>query len=206
MSILLNFWQHLRKPDYLYRLLGALAFLAVSIWLNFQAGTYAYNHMSNGVSDLFLDQVATYNVSLLFIEGAAAMVIGAVLLCIANPPKLIDATATIALMYLFRSAFISLTHLGPPLALGDIGLGDTLTSRFVQGADYFFSGHTALPFLIALLFWQKVWVRNTYLVLTVIFGVAAIMGHLHYSIDVFAAPFIAYGVYSMRKYLWQPTV
>lgn len=205
MTTLLNFWQHLRKPDYLYRLLGAFAFLGLSIWLNFQAGTYAYNHMSNGVSDLFLDHVGPYDVSFLFIEGAAAMVIGGVLLCIANPPKLVDATATIALLYLFRAAFISLTHLGPPLALGDIGLGDSLTSRFVQGADYFFSGHTALPFLIALLFWQKVWVRNTYLILTVIFGIAAIVGHLHYSIDVFAAPFIAYGVYAMRKYVWEPT-
>lgn len=205
MTILRNFWQHLRKPAYLYRLLGASAFLALSVWLNFQAGVYAYNHMSNGVSDLLLDHVAVYDVSLLFIEGAAAMVIGALLLCIANPPKLIDATATIALMYLLRAGFISLTHLGPPLALGDIGLGDTLASRFVHGADYFFSGHTALPFLIALLFWEKVWVRNIYLILTVVFGAAAIMGHLHYSIDVFAAPFIAYGVYSMRRYLWNPT-
>lgn len=204
MTILQNFWHHLRQPAYLYRLLGASIFLGFSVWLNFMAGEYAYTHMSNGVSDLFLDHMAVYDVSFLFIEGAAAMVIGALLLCIARPPKLIDAIATIALMYLFRAGFISLTHLGPPLALGDLGLGDNLTSRFVHGADYFFSGHTALPFLIALLFWEKVWVRNTYLILTVVFGTAAIMGHLHYSIDVFAAPFIAYGVYSMRKYLWNP--
>lgn len=203
MLILRNFLAQLKVANYRNRLLASLIFLAISVWLNFQAGTYAYNHMSNGVADLFLDRIPAYDVAWLFIEGAIAMAIGTVILCLLYPKKLPDLAASIALLYLLRAAAISLTHLGPPLALGDKGLADTLTGRFVQGADYFFSGHTALPFLIGLLFWEKVWIRNTYFVLTVVFAIAAIMGHLHYSIDVFAAPFIAYGVYSMRKYLWQ---
>ncbi len=203
MTIFRNFFLYFKNPRHLSLALVGLAFLGFSVWLNFTAGTYAYNHMSNGVADLLLDNLPTYDVSLLFIEGAAVMVLGIFVMCVVYPQRFFDVTATIALMYLFRAGAISLTHLGPPLAMGDMGLANTITGRFVQGADYFFSGHTALPFLAALLFWEKTWVRNIYLACTLIFGVAAILGHLHYSIDVFAAPFIAYGIYAIRRHLWK---
>lgn len=63
------------------------------------------------------------------------------------------------------------------------------------GNDLFFSGHTALPFLMALIFWQNVKLRWAFILLSLFFGSAALLGHLHYSIDVFAAFFITYGIF-----------
>ncbi len=204
--ILRRFLLFIKKPQNSLQILVGFAFLGCSVWLNFQAGTYAYHSMSNGVADVILDNIPVYNVSLLFVQGAVLMVCGVVLLCVIYPHKMFDMSASIALLYLIRSAAISLTHLGPPLAIGSFDLADTITGRFMQGADYFFSGHTALPFLVALLFWEKPLLRNCFFICTIIFGAAALMGHVHYSIDVFAAPFIAYGVFAIRKYLWKPSV
>jgi membrane-associated phospholipid phosphatase len=66
----------------------------------------------------------------------------------------------------------------------------------------FFSGHTALPFLVALIFWDNVRARTVLLLLSLVFAIAVLLAHIHYSIDVFAAPFMAYGIYAIAKYLF----
>ena len=68
MTVFKNFFQYFKQPTHLYPALASVGFLAFSVWLNFIAGTYAYNRMSNGVADLFLDNLPTYDVSLLFID------------------------------------------------------------------------------------------------------------------------------------------
>lgn len=185
-------------------------FLVIAIALNHRAGTYAFNNMSNGVSDLFLDHLPLVDVSLLFIDGAVLMAILILLLGFFHPRRLPSLLHNIALLYSFRAIALTLTHLGPPLSEAPpVVLGDTITDRFVGGADYFFSGHTALPFIIALIFWDKPWVRYLFLALTVIFGFSALLGHLHYSIDVFVAPFMSFCTFAICRHFWpisyQPT-
>lgn len=203
MSFIIKFIHLLRKPEYTYKLVWSLLFLSFSAWLNFQAGTYAFSSMSNGVGDLFLDHIPVYNISWLFIQGAVVMAALIFVLCIVYAPRMPDVTATIGLLFFVRAIAIILTHLGPPLDMRSHALADTMLGRFIQGGDYFFSGHTALPFMVALLFWDKTWIRNLFFILTGVFGTAAILGHVHYSIDVFAAPFMAHGIYTVRKHLWK---
>ncbi len=69
MTILRNFVHYFSNPRHLYLALVGLVFLGFSVWLNFIAGTYAYSHMSNGVADLFLDNLPTYDVSLLLLKA-----------------------------------------------------------------------------------------------------------------------------------------
>jgi hypothetical protein len=89
--------------------------------------------------------------------------------------------------------FVSLTHIGPfPLKLE---LESKLLDFITSGNDLFFSGHTGLPFLIALIFWDHIYIRRLFLVSSVVFGVVVLLAHLHYSIDVFAAFFITYSIY-----------
>jgi membrane-associated phospholipid phosphatase len=91
-----------------------------------------------------------------------------------------------------------LTHLGPVPFQTPIEVNNILAT-VITGNDFFFSGHTGLPFLMALIFWEEKWIRTITLLVTAIFSVSVILGHLHYSIDVFAAFFISYGIFAIAK-------
>ena len=69
----------------------------------------------------------------------------------------------------------------------------------MAGGDYFFSGHTGLPFLLTLLFWDNVFLRVLFFVSSIFFGVVVLLGHLHYSIDVLSAFFITYTIYHLSE-------
>ena len=65
--------------------------------------------------------------------------------------------------------------------------------------DLFFSGHVGLPFLVALIFWRYTYLRYYFLLFALIASVTVLLGHLHYSIDVFSAFFITYGIFEIAK-------
>jgi hypothetical protein len=89
--------------------------------------------------------------------------------------------------------FVSLTHIGPyPTKLV---LESNLLDFITTGNDLFFSGHTGLPFLIALIYWDHVYIRRLFIIASIVFGAVVLLSHLHYSIDVFAAFFITYAIY-----------
>jgi hypothetical protein len=86
-----------------------------------------------------------------------------------------------------------MTHLGPASEHIATDLGNL--GYVSSGADLFFSGHTGLPFLMSLIFWENRHLRRGFLLSSVVAAVAVILGHLHYTIDVFSAFFIAYGIH-----------
>lgn len=53
--------------------------------------------------------------------------------------------------------------------------------------------------MLALVFWQRPHLRLVFLGCSVLAAGAVIFGHLHYTIDVFAAYFITYTVYCISK-------
>lgn len=105
------------------------------------------------------------------------------------PTRILFALFSLGTLVLTRALFINMTHLGIPDGAHPI------LSSATFGGDLFFSGHTAYPFLLALIFWNIRSLRFLFLGLSVLFGASAILGRYHYTIDVFAAPFITYGVY-----------
>ena len=99
---------------------------------------------------------------------------------------------------------VILTHLAPPLHATALPVSN-FVERLVSGSgdDLFFSGHTGFPFLMSLLFWKEKPLRFIFLALTLLFGGAALLGHLHYSIDVFSALFITYGIFNISRWLFK---
>jgi len=94
-----------------------------------------------------------------------------------------------------------MTHLGAPaIRLDDFTqIGAIKTLDFTK--DLFFSGHIAIPLVGFLLIKnKKVKIISLIAAIAMSFGVLAM--HVHYSIDVFAAPFIVFGIYYLiNKYL-----
>jgi membrane-associated phospholipid phosphatase len=74
--------------------------------------------------------------------------------------------------------------------------------KFNFTGDLFFSGHTGLPFLLALVFWDHPWWRRVFVIVSIIFGVTVLLGHFHYSIDVFGAFFITYTIFHIATRLF----
>ena len=93
-----------------------------------------------------------------------------------------------------------MTHLGP-FPTQTLITGSNIFADFSKGNDFFFSAHTGLPFLMALIFWQDFRLRVVCLATSVFFGVVVLLGHYHYTIDVFSAFFITYAIYDLSVFL-----
>lgn len=120
----------------------------------------------------------------------------ALVLLVRNPQALLLALRTYAIMVIFRMIAMYLLPLDPPS--GMIPLVDPFVEYFGTGKtlskDLFFSGHTATLFILYLTSERKAF-RLIFLLLTIAVAACVIIQHVHYSIDVFAAPFFAYAAY-----------
>ena len=177
-------------------------FLATALVINSFADTYTTHHASNHVTDIILDNTRVYNVDFIFVEGITIFWAFIFLLQIREPKTLPFALKSVALFILIRSIFVSLTHLAipPQHSFTDPGY---LFKKFTSQDDLFFSSHTGAPFLFALIYWENKWLRAMFLLASVFFGTAVLLGHLHYSIDVFAAFFITYGIFDIARYFFR---
>ena len=121
---------------------------------------------------------------------------------ISEPETLMIALQTYGLMVLFRGIAMYLTPFNAPQNI--IVLNDPFVQLFGEGdiltKDLFFSGHTGTLFLLVLLVDSKM-LKTIFLIATILVGSAVLLQHVHYSIDVFAAPFVAYGSYRIIKKL-----
>jgi membrane-associated phospholipid phosphatase len=192
-------WQ---KKEFTLATFVGLIFLAVSFVVNYLANIYAAERVSNSVTDLLLSVLPVVDTEIIFIEGAFVFVAFIVLLLAHEPRRIPFVLKSAALFIVVRSIFITFTHLGPtPETV--ITDSNEVTRTFSLGADLFFSGHTGLPFLFALMFWNKYYLRIIFLLSSVIAAASVLLAHLHYSIDVFAAFFITYGIFHIAQWLFE---
>ena len=179
----------------------AAVFLIVSLIINQYANLYSASHASNTVSDIILDNTPVIDVHLIYSEGAVVLILILILVLLHDPKYILFSLKTISLFIVIRSFFMILTHLATPVNELYIDPGDFI-QRFSKGEDLFFSAHTGFPFLFAMIFWQDKYLRYFFFALSIIGGVSVLLGHLHYSIDVFSAPFIAFGIFHLAKRLF----
>ena len=178
-----------------------LVLLVGSLFANYYANSYISTHASNYVTDLFLDNLPVVDVHLIFSEGAALFFIVLIAILLFEPKYIPFALKSIAMFILVRSFFLILTHTAPPP--NEIYINPTdFIARLSSGDDLFFSGHTGLPFLMAFVFWEQKTLKYFFIFCTAVGAVAVLLGHLHYSIDVFSALFISFGIFHICKNLF----
>ncbi|MDF1497296.1 MAG: phosphatase PAP2-related protein [Patescibacteria group bacterium] len=193
---------HWAQKSFIESTILGFVFFALSIIINYFAGKYASSLADQPVTDLILNILPVIYIEPIFIQGFITFLIILLILIFIEPKRIPFILKSFSLFVLIRSFFIILTHIGPYPAVYDIQHG-VLLNNFLFTGDLFFSGHTGLPFLMALIFWKNVVWRYIFLLLTVIFSITVLLGHIHYSIDVFGAIFITYAIYHLSIYLFK---
>ena len=114
-----------------------------------------------------------------------------------DKPQLLHAAVfTYAIMVSFRIVAMYLLPLNPPENM--IMLNDPFVQLFgsteILTKDLFFSGHTSTLFILYLVSRQRL-IKTIFLLSTVLVGICVLLQHVHYSVDVFVAPFFAFTTY-----------
>jgi hypothetical protein len=102
-----------------------------------------------------------------------------------------------SILLVLRSLFLIFTHLETPPGSIPVSFPSIFGNLYFEN-DMFFSGHAAFPFLGFYVFRRSA-IRYAFLVGAVVMGVVVLAMHIHYSIDVFAAFFMAYCSYRMGR-------
>lgn len=194
------------NKNYVLSFFSGSVLLAVSLIVQYLASNYATRASSGSVTDIVLSNTRVYDVDALFVWGAVIAVLLSIFLIfkyLNYAPFIIKSSAVFIFI---RSIFVSLTHISPfptHVIISSVFFRDAVFNGIFNGNDLFFSGHTGLPFLIALIFWNKKTVRYIFLGLSAMFAVVVLLGHLHYSIDVLAAFFISYTIFDICKFIFK---
>ncbi len=181
------------------RIYVALFLVAVAITFQLMAGEYLQDH-TNFVTahDLILDNFGPYHLAPIFVWGfITVMVLYFGYSFIFDVDHLPYAMNMFSLFIMVRAFSVILTHLGAPA-----GALTTPFPGFLQAFNldngYFFSAHTGIPFLGFLVYRKKHKIFGyVMLAFSILLAITVLLMHVHYSIDVFSAYFITFGIYTI---------
>jgi membrane-associated phospholipid phosphatase len=197
MSELAKSWKtEFASKNFRIRASITILFLAVSLYII--TAFLPYNELRPGFSmvdpllSLFKPVDVTWFTFILIYGG---LIIALVSLCF-HPEEFMLALQSYTLVLFLRFSTIYFLPLNAPE--GIIPLKDPFVEFFGGGQtllrDLFFSGHTATMFLFFLTSPIKK-LKWIFLVCTVLVAAAVLIQHVHYTIDVIAAPVFAYTCY-----------
>ncbi len=196
-SLLKNIWlPKLLDKNFRTRFFISIIILSASLFSI--AKFLAYNETREGFSfnDPVLNLFTPVDLTWLTFVLIYASLIVALYSISFNPEIFITALQSYALIMFLRLITIYLLPLNAPTTI--IPLTDPFVEFFGGGQtlyrDLFFSGHTATMFLFYLTNQNKK-LRRIFFTATIIVGVCVLIQHVHYTIDVLAAPFFTYTSY-----------
>ncbi len=191
---------------FLLSFLSGLILLGISLVVQFLVSGYVTRSGSGSVTDVILSNIRVYDVGGIFVWGSVILTIIGFWVVLSRPNYLPFVIKSVALFTLIRSVFVSLTHISPfpTRALIDSNFFNSEIFRGIfTGNDLFFSGHTGVPFLLALIFWENKTLRIVFLSFSIMFATVVLLGHLHYSIDVLSAYFITFSIFNICKFIFK---
>ena len=152
------------------------------------------------INDYILNHLPARNVSIPIFTLIWTMVILFIVRSTKDPYLFLTYLYSFVLLCLCRMISISVVALNPPEGL--IALVDPISNSFYGKSfitkDLFFSGHTASQWLFFLCFRRKV-EKTAALICTIAVGFFVLVQHVHYLIDVLAAPIFGTICYWVAK-------
>lgn len=182
-----------------------LILLGASLIVQFFVSGYVNGLSSIPVTDLILSNIRVYDVDLIFVYGSVLLLFVGLFVGLKKINCAPFIMKSVAIFTLIRSVFVSLTHISAfptHIIINSTFFNNGVFSGIFNGNDLFFSGHTGLPFLLALMFWDNKNLRYIFLGFSVTFAIVVLLGHIHYSIDVLSAYFITYSIFQICKCLF----
>ena len=192
------------KRTAIWLTVSGILVLVIGITSNYFGSIYAIERASNPVADLILSNIPVFDVDAAFVFGPLILWAFFIFLLFRNHRKAPFAMNAIGLLLITRAIFVTLTHIGPFPSHAIIEYN--VMGLFNAGGDLFFSAHTSLPFMMALVFWDDIRLRILFICASIFFGAVVLLGHLHYSIDVAAAFFITYTVYHLATIIFKDSL
>lgn len=195
---------HWGERRFVLSFIGGVIFFGVALMINSYANHYATLTGKTPVPDIILSNIRVFDVDPAVVYGPLLILILVTSILLSRPNAIPFTIKTIALFIIIRAFFISFTHIGqfePQLAVS----ADPFL-RFLGGegtGGLFFSGHTGMPLILGLIFWNDKRLRYLFLSLSVILGSVMLMAHLHYTIDVAGAFFITPTIFNLSKKLFK---
>ena len=197
-----NFWNQER----LISLIWTVILLGIALSFQKFADNYVIETGGTVVGDILLNNIPTLDIDGLIMMSTLLFTATIFILGVIKPEYVLFTTKSLALFVTIRAFFITLTHLGihpDQLVFNQHNIFFSLYDLFYNTRnDFFFSGHTGIPFLMFLIFYREKFWRLIFLVTSFLFGTFVIVAHMHYSIDVFAAPFMTYSIFSIARYVF----
>ncbi len=198
----LKWVQAIRNPVYVRKL--AIAVLATVLSLSVLPTFFQIIQKRDGVvlHDPILDLLPAVDVSYAIVSIIYLLMILAVVRSIQSPRMLLLMVLSFCFFFLTRFITISLVPLDAPANL--IVLFDPMSNSFYGEnfvtKDLFYSGHTASQFIIFFAL-QKKTDKLIALIGGIAMGILVLVQHIHYTIDVLAAPIFAFICYFVAQKL-----
>jgi hypothetical protein len=176
----------------------------ISLIITLGSLTFFFQHIEQKsgavIPDIVLDFLSATDVSIPIFTCVWSMTILIIVRSVQSPKLFVTVLFGFVFMELSRMITITLFPLNPPADL--IPLVDPLANSFYGKnfitKDLFYSGHTATMFLFFLCFRRKT-DKLLSLSCSIAVGVLVLVQHVHYTIDVIAAPFFTFICYLIGK-------
>ncbi len=197
---------HFSQKKFVLSFVSGTVFLAISLFIQFLASNYTTRTASGSVADIILSNIGPYNVGGIFVWGSVLLLFIGLYVGLTRVNSMPFAMKSVALFTLIRSFFVSLTHISPfptHISINSTFFNHSFFNGIFNGNDLFFSGHTGLPFLLALIFWENKHLRFIFLGFSITFATVVLLGHIHYSIDVLSAYFITFTIFHLCKFFFK---
>jgi len=191
-------WQSTSFKVKLFVAAGILAIILTSL-------PYFFNYIERRdgyvINDVLLQHITATDVSIPIFALIWAMGLLTLVRAIQQPGIMILFVWSFILLTIMRMVSICLVPLNAPQHL--IPLIDPLSNHFYGGKfltkDLFFSGHTSIQFL-SFLCLQKKSDKVLALISTILVASLVLVQHVHYTIDVLAAPLFTWLSYKAGKW------
>jgi hypothetical protein len=160
------------------------------------------------INDVVLNQLPPHDFSspIFFIEYGTLLL--GVLFLLPFPDRFIKGLQMASIVIVARTMSIYFIALEPPRDM--IPLNDPVATFFLHtkqvfvSKDLFFSGHIAILSLLCFVVLHK-YVKAWTVLATITVGTLILWQHVHYSLDVFAAPFVSFAAYKFVLYIHRET-
>ncbi len=197
MENIKSIWKpFLNSSQFKIKFLGSLIFLAVVLFAYRRFLDFAEARAGISIPDPILKLFEPIDLTWLIFGLIYLCLVVGVIILIKHPERLLLAFQTYTAIIIVRIIAMYLMPFEAPEKL--IVLKDPFVEMFGSGEsltkDLFFSGHTATLFMLFLVVESKK-MKYIFLASAAVVGVSIVLQHVHYVIDVFAAPFFTYACF-----------